>query len=184
MIPIETERLVVRNFTVDDWEALHEMIVQYEASEYAAYDQQWPTSAEEVKGIAEWFARGPVLRSIPERAHSSRAAIASLTVATIAVGTIARRNHDCEMIRKHGQWRRTKPGRARRLPVRSCRCLAELNALRLSPYRTRFRNPRGFCVTRCFSQLRSASKFLLCWRNSTTASIGPPVFSNRGQGTG
>jgi len=58
MIPIETERLVVRNFEVNDWEALHEMIVQYEASEYAAYDQQWPTSAEEVKGITEWFASG------------------------------------------------------------------------------------------------------------------------------
>ncbi len=58
MIPIETERLVVRNFEVDDWEALHDMIVQYEASEYAAYDQQWPTSAEEIKGIAEWFAGG------------------------------------------------------------------------------------------------------------------------------
>ena len=58
MIPIETERLVIRNFEVGDWEALHEMIVQYEASEYAAYDQQWPTSVEEIKGITEWFASG------------------------------------------------------------------------------------------------------------------------------
>ena len=58
MIPIETERLVVRNFEVNDWEALHEMIVQYEASEYAAYDQQWPTSVEEIRGITEWFASG------------------------------------------------------------------------------------------------------------------------------
>ena len=58
MIPIETERLVIRNFTVSDWEALLEMIVQYQASEYAAYDQQWPTSAEEIKGITEWFASG------------------------------------------------------------------------------------------------------------------------------
>jgi RimJ/RimL family protein N-acetyltransferase len=58
MIPIETERLVVRNFEVNDWAALHKMIVQYEASAYAAYDQQWPTSAEEIKGITEWFASG------------------------------------------------------------------------------------------------------------------------------
>lgn len=58
MIPIETERLVVRNFKVDDWEALHKMIVQYEASEFAAYDQQWPTSVEQIKGITEWFASG------------------------------------------------------------------------------------------------------------------------------
>lgn len=58
MIPIETERLAVRNFKVDDWEALHKMIVQYEASAYAAYDQQWPTSAEEIRRITEWFASG------------------------------------------------------------------------------------------------------------------------------
>ncbi len=58
MIPIETERLVVRNFEANDWKALHDMIVQYEASEYAAYDQQWPTSAEEIQGITEWFASG------------------------------------------------------------------------------------------------------------------------------
>ena len=56
MNSIETARLVLRNFRVDDWEALHEMIVQYQASEYAAYDQQWPTSAQEVKGVTEWFA--------------------------------------------------------------------------------------------------------------------------------
>lgn len=58
MIPIETERLVVRNFNVNDWDVLHKMIVQYEASEYAAYDQPWPTSVEEIKGITKWFASG------------------------------------------------------------------------------------------------------------------------------
>jgi [ribosomal protein S5]-alanine N-acetyltransferase len=58
MIRLETERLIVRNFKVNDCEALHEMIVQYEVSEVAAYDQQWPTSAEEIKGITEWFASG------------------------------------------------------------------------------------------------------------------------------
>jgi len=55
---IETERLVIRNFKISDWEALHEMIIQYESSEYAVYDQQWPTSPEEIKGVAEWFAGG------------------------------------------------------------------------------------------------------------------------------
>jgi RimJ/RimL family protein N-acetyltransferase len=51
MITIETQRLILRNFKMNDWEALHEMIVQYAASEYAAYDQPWPTSVEEMKGI-------------------------------------------------------------------------------------------------------------------------------------
>jgi RimJ/RimL family protein N-acetyltransferase len=58
MIAIETQRLILRNFQSNDWEALHEMILQYAASEYAAYDQPWPTSAEGIKGVTEWFASG------------------------------------------------------------------------------------------------------------------------------
>jgi RimJ/RimL family protein N-acetyltransferase len=58
VIPIETDRLVIRNFGLDDSEALHKMIVQYAASEYAAYDEQWPTSVDEIKGVTEWFASG------------------------------------------------------------------------------------------------------------------------------
>lgn len=58
MIALDTERLVIRNFVASDWEALHEMIIQYESNEFAAYDQQWPTSAIEIKGVAEWFANG------------------------------------------------------------------------------------------------------------------------------
>jgi ribosomal-protein-alanine N-acetyltransferase len=55
---LETKRLAIRNFTPGDWEALHEMIAQYEASEYAVFDQQWPTTPDEIKGVAEWFASG------------------------------------------------------------------------------------------------------------------------------
>ena len=58
MTVLETERLILRNFRRDDWEALHEMIVQYEASELGAYDQPWPTSPQEIKQITEWFAGG------------------------------------------------------------------------------------------------------------------------------
>jgi [ribosomal protein S5]-alanine N-acetyltransferase len=55
---LETERLVIRNFQATDWEALHEMIVQYTASELAAYDQPWPTAPEEIRKVTEWFASG------------------------------------------------------------------------------------------------------------------------------
>jgi len=58
MNPIKTERLVLRNFTLGDWKALHPMIVQYQASDLAAYDQAWPTSPEEIKGVTGWFASG------------------------------------------------------------------------------------------------------------------------------
>jgi ribosomal-protein-alanine N-acetyltransferase len=58
LVTLETERLAIRNFQPSDWEALHEMITQYQASELAAYDQQWPAAPEDIKGVAEWFASG------------------------------------------------------------------------------------------------------------------------------
>jgi RimJ/RimL family protein N-acetyltransferase len=57
-ITLETGRLTLRNFVISDWEALHEMINQYESSELAAYDEQWPTSPEEIKQVTKWFAGG------------------------------------------------------------------------------------------------------------------------------
>jgi ribosomal-protein-alanine N-acetyltransferase len=56
--PIETDRLVIRNFRADDWPDLQEISVKYKASEYAQYDQEWPTSADEIKGMVKWLAEG------------------------------------------------------------------------------------------------------------------------------
>jgi ribosomal-protein-alanine N-acetyltransferase len=58
MQPIETDRLLLRNFTPEDGPALLKMIVQYQASPYAQYDHAWPTDPEQVKGVAAWFAQG------------------------------------------------------------------------------------------------------------------------------
>lgn len=58
METILTERLTLRNFCPEDWRDLHEMIVQYQASEYAQYDHQWPTSQGEIQGVARWFSEG------------------------------------------------------------------------------------------------------------------------------
>ena len=58
MVSLETNRLVIRNFTPDDWQQLQEMVIAYQASEAAQYEDPWPTSAEKVKGIAGWFAGG------------------------------------------------------------------------------------------------------------------------------
>lgn len=55
---IETERLHIRNFIAEDWQALQEVIINYQASESAKYEPSWPTSNEEVQGIAKWFAAG------------------------------------------------------------------------------------------------------------------------------
>jgi [ribosomal protein S5]-alanine N-acetyltransferase len=58
VIEIETGRLILRNFKLEDAQSLREMIVQKEASPYAEYDQECPTSEDEIRGITEWFAGG------------------------------------------------------------------------------------------------------------------------------
>jgi RimJ/RimL family protein N-acetyltransferase len=58
MISLETDRLVIRNFATDDWQALQEVVVAYQGSDLAQYEDPWPTSDEEVQGIAGWFASG------------------------------------------------------------------------------------------------------------------------------
>jgi RimJ/RimL family protein N-acetyltransferase len=58
MYSTETERLSIRNFTAEDWQGLQEVIINYQASESARYEPPWPTSDEEVQGIAAWFASG------------------------------------------------------------------------------------------------------------------------------
>jgi RimJ/RimL family protein N-acetyltransferase len=58
MDPLNTPRLIIRNFKPADWLPLQTMIVQYKASEVGAYDQPWPTSSEEIQGVAQWFASG------------------------------------------------------------------------------------------------------------------------------
>jgi ribosomal-protein-alanine N-acetyltransferase len=58
MQAIETPRLVLRNFRPDDWQAVQELSAAYAASEISQYDQEWPTSREEVVRMVEWLASG------------------------------------------------------------------------------------------------------------------------------
>ena len=58
MINLQTNRLIIRNFNPDDWQDLQDVVVQYQASEWAKYEDPWPTSTEEVKGLAKFFASG------------------------------------------------------------------------------------------------------------------------------
>jgi RimJ/RimL family protein N-acetyltransferase len=56
MVTMETNRLTVRRFRSDDWAELQELAVQYQASDLARYEEPWPTSVEEIQGMAEWLA--------------------------------------------------------------------------------------------------------------------------------
>ena len=56
MIRLSTDRLTLRNFHPDDWQELLELAIRYQATEWAKYDHPWPTTEEEVKGMAAWLA--------------------------------------------------------------------------------------------------------------------------------
>lgn len=59
MIRLETERLIIRNFVLNDWKDIAEIAMKYEQSEYAKYDHgPWPSDLEKYKEIADWFAKG------------------------------------------------------------------------------------------------------------------------------
>jgi RimJ/RimL family protein N-acetyltransferase len=58
LISLETGRLTIRNFSPADWRDLQELAIEYRASKWAQYEDPWPTSEEEVKGMATWFASG------------------------------------------------------------------------------------------------------------------------------
>jgi len=58
MQPIQTQRLIIRNYRPEDWRDLHAMIAQYQASPTAVYDEPWPTAPEQIEEIARSFAGG------------------------------------------------------------------------------------------------------------------------------
>ncbi|MHA2280671.1 MAG: GNAT family N-acetyltransferase [Promethearchaeota archaeon] len=72
MIELETEQLIIRNFTSSDWKDLFEIGVNYEKSEYAKYDHgPWPDSPEIYKGIVEsWSKNDDFLAVVLKRNHN------------------------------------------------------------------------------------------------------------------
>jgi len=69
MINISTKRMIIRNFTPEDWRELQEIIVDKEASEYAIYDYPFPTGEKEVKEIANLFSQGDSFLAVYEKAE-------------------------------------------------------------------------------------------------------------------
>ncbi|MGB4587786.1 MAG: GNAT family N-acetyltransferase [Clostridiaceae bacterium] len=58
MKEIYTKRLILRNFTPEDAKDLQEIIISKETSKYAIYDNEFPTSLEEVKKVNHRFSLG------------------------------------------------------------------------------------------------------------------------------
>ncbi|MHA1760961.1 MAG: hypothetical protein ACTSXA_10135 [Candidatus Heimdallarchaeota archaeon] len=58
MINRETEKLILRNFIFEDWEDLLEIAQQYEKTEFANYDHQWPQTPLGIKEVVGLFSTG------------------------------------------------------------------------------------------------------------------------------
>ena len=61
---IETERLVIRKFTEEDWADIQDLAIDKESSEGAKYDHTWPTSEKDCKGVAGFFSRDNRFRAV------------------------------------------------------------------------------------------------------------------------
>lgn len=54
---LETDRLVIRRFTKDDWAEIQKLAIDMGSSEAATYDHAWPTSEEGCRGAAEYLSK-------------------------------------------------------------------------------------------------------------------------------
>ncbi|NHJ49952.1 MAG: GNAT family N-acetyltransferase [Asgard group archaeon] len=64
MINRETERLIIRNFTLEDLEDMLEISKQYEKTEMAQYDQEFPQTAEGMKEVMGFLSSGDSFAAI------------------------------------------------------------------------------------------------------------------------
>lgn len=53
---METSRLIIREFVLDDFVEFTELIRNKISSKYAVYDEQFPTDSESLKGLLSYFA--------------------------------------------------------------------------------------------------------------------------------
>jgi len=56
MSEIETQRLIIRAFTPDDWQAVQALALDKESHKRDPHDPPWPTSDAECRGFAEYLA--------------------------------------------------------------------------------------------------------------------------------
>lgn len=56
MEPLHAQRLLLRNFVPEDWQALSRVVKEYMASPMHIYDHQWPTADADMQRICAGFA--------------------------------------------------------------------------------------------------------------------------------
>jgi RimJ/RimL family protein N-acetyltransferase len=86
--PLETDRLLIRNFAPDDGPALLDLVRRYQSSPYAQFDHRWPMSPEEIQAVAEWFASGESSLAVCLRSSGEFIGFVSLNQETTEPGCI------------------------------------------------------------------------------------------------
>ena len=74
----ESERLIIRHFTLDDWQDLQEIAVSKEQSPFADCDLPWPTDEKSIQGVCSHFAGGPQFWAVEVKALSKVVCIVNL----------------------------------------------------------------------------------------------------------
>jgi [ribosomal protein S5]-alanine N-acetyltransferase len=69
MINVSTSRMIIRNFTPDDWQDLQQIVIDKETSEYAYTDYPFPVGEKEVKEITGYFSNSDNFLAAFEKAE-------------------------------------------------------------------------------------------------------------------
>ena len=70
MISRETERLILRNFRMDDLDALLDIAQKYEATDVAIYDQPWPQTLGGMIEVITWLSSEDTFAAIELKDNS------------------------------------------------------------------------------------------------------------------
>ena len=63
MNDLETKRLVLRQFTLDDWKDIHRLALDWSKAPGPAFDK-WPTSTDETRKLTAYFAEQEQYRAV------------------------------------------------------------------------------------------------------------------------
>ena len=68
MTTIETDRLLLRPFRMDDWPDLQRTVSAYMRGPFGQFDHQWPESDQGIRDAISWFAGGDAYLAVVRRA--------------------------------------------------------------------------------------------------------------------
>ncbi|UYP43957.1 hypothetical protein NEF87_000242 [Candidatus Lokiarchaeum ossiferum] len=90
MIRLQTERLLLRNFTSNDLKDLLEITQQYEASEMGKYDQPYPQTAKELQPLLDYLSMGDEFAAVELKTQGKVIGLMQIQLKKDFVGEVVR----------------------------------------------------------------------------------------------